>query len=58
MSGTWVAASKALGRPIKADESYPHICGRTVRAGTVSGRPVRLTWRDCAACWQDRQKRR
>ena len=49
--GHWIAASKALGRLVATTETYPHICGRTVAAeDTVTGRPVRLGTRNCAAC--------
>ena len=49
--GHWIAASKALGRLVPTTETYPHVCGRTVAAeDTVTGRPVRLGTRNCAAC--------
>lgn len=47
--GTWIAASKTLGRPVPTSEPYPHICGLTV-TDTTSGRPTTLGRRDCAAC--------
>jgi Bifunctional DNA primase/polymerase, N-terminal len=51
--GRWLGASTALGRPVPTTESYPHVCRRTL-TDALSGRPVRLTARDCAACWQQR----
>jgi len=53
----WVAASAVLGRPVTDDEPYPHICRQTLTAGTVSGRPVYLDRRDCAACARERHHR-
>ncbi len=54
-AGVWIAASKTLGREVTADEPYPHICGRTVPGSrTVTGRPVTLDRRDCAACAEGR----
>lgn len=54
--GTWVAASRALLRPVPLDEPYPHTHGVTVRAGTVSGRPQRIDRRDCPACAERGQR--
>lgn len=55
----WLAASAALGRPVTDDEPYPHVCGRRVNVtNTLSGRPVYLQRRDCAACAQERHQRR
>ncbi len=48
-TGVWLGASHTLGRPVPVGEPYPHICRRTV-AGAVTGQPVRLRWKDCAAC--------
>lgn len=53
----WIAASKALGRPVPTTDPYPHLCHRTVAAGAVTGRPVRLDTRDCAACAHQRTPR-
>ncbi|MFI7302966.1 hypothetical protein ACIBM8_07120 [Micromonospora aurantiaca] len=40
------------------DEPYPHICGRLLAAAdSLSGRPLRLLRRDCAACAQERHDR-
>lgn len=51
----WIAASKALGRLVSTAEPYPHVCGRTAAAeDTITGRPVRLDRRDCAACAHDK----
>lgn len=47
--GTWIKASLALGRPVPVDEPYPHVCGHTATSPRT-GLPVRLRWRDCAAC--------
>lgn len=47
--GCWIAASRATGRPVSVNEPYPHVCRITITA-TVSGRPIRLDRRDCAAC--------
>lgn len=48
--GTWIAASIVLDREVPVHEiPTPHICGRTI-TGLMTGREVRLTWRDCAAC--------
>jgi hypothetical protein len=55
--GRWIAASTVLGRPVPTTEPYPHICHRT-GADTVSGQPVRLTARDCAACATQRAPHR
>ncbi len=53
----WIAASKALGREVTTEEPYPHICGRTVPGSrTVSGRPVTLDRRNCAACAEGRRR--
>ncbi|PZF99490.1 hypothetical protein C1I99_11260 [Micromonospora deserti] len=39
-------------------EPYPHICGRLLAAeDSLSGRPVYLLRRDCAACAQERHER-
>ena len=46
--GHWIAASRALRRPVPVDEPYPHVCGATVTG--MSGRTVQLRARDCAAC--------
>ena len=55
--GHWIGATEALGRPQPATDPYPHICRLTVAAAhTVSGRPVRLTPRDCAACAEQHPK--
>jgi len=49
--GHWIGASKALGRLVATAGPHPHVCGRTVDAeDTVTGRPVLLDKRDCAAC--------
>ena len=48
-TGVWLAASAALGRPVPVDEPYPHIHGCRF-VGLMTGRLVRLGWRDCAAC--------
>jgi hypothetical protein len=52
MTGVWLIASKALGRPVATDEPYPHIHGKVVVGHT--GREVRLQRRDCAACAAER----
>ena len=52
MTSTWIGASILLGRPVPADGPYPHICGQVMAAGSMTGRPVRVGWRDCAACAQ------
>ncbi|MEU3455618.1 hypothetical protein ABZ671_18755 [Micromonospora sp. NPDC006766] len=46
--GVWLGASHVLGRPVPFEEN-PHVCGNSL-TGTMTGRSVRLTWRDCAAC--------
>ena len=49
--GQWLAASKVLGRPVPVTGPYPHICGRTVAGtDTMTGHPIRLPRKDCAAC--------
>ncbi len=54
----WLAASTILGRPVTDDEPYPHICRRMLAAAdALSGRPVHLLRRDCAACAQERHER-
>ncbi|EWM64343.1 MULTISPECIES: hypothetical protein [unclassified Micromonospora] len=54
----WLAASTILGRPVTDAEPYPHICGRTLAAeDSLSGRPVYLLRRNCAACAQERHER-
>jgi hypothetical protein len=56
--GHWIAASTALGRLVPADLPYPHVCGRTVAAeDTVTGRPVRLDKRNCAACATEKHRK-
>ncbi|OKI47208.1 hypothetical protein [Micromonospora sp. CB01531] len=52
MIGQWIGASILLGRPVPADRPYPHICGSVMAAGLMTGRPVRVGHRDCAACAQ------
>lgn len=42
--GTWLLASKLLGRPCRVDDPYPHICGSVTADGKRRGR------RDCRAC--------
>jgi hypothetical protein len=54
---SWIGASYVLGRPVPVEEPYPHICHTTVR-GTVTGRPVTLGRKECAACQEERQPRR
>lgn len=49
--GVWIKASLALGRPVPVDEPYPHICRRTATSPRT-GLPVRIGFRDCAACAQ------
>ncbi|MFB9238684.1 hypothetical protein ACFFWC_24675 [Plantactinospora siamensis] len=51
--GHWLGASRTLRRPVPVDGQYPHICGARV-TGAVSGRPLRLQPRDCAACQEGR----
>ncbi|MBC9000468.1 hypothetical protein [Micromonospora aurantiaca (nom. illeg.)] len=46
--GAWLGASRVLGRPVAFEEN-PHVCGKSL-TGTMTGRSVLLTWRDCAAC--------
>lgn len=46
--GVWIAATRALGRPVLVDEPYPHICEIEV-VGQV-GRRFKTWRRDCAAC--------
>lgn len=55
MSGAWVLASRALGRPVTTTDTYPHICG-----SILPGRhnEIRLYARDCAACIAERQAQR
>ncbi|MCZ7477316.1 hypothetical protein [Micromonospora sp. WMMC273] len=54
----WLAASTILGRPVTDDEPYPHICRRMLAAAdALSGRPVYLLPRNCAACAQERHER-
>ncbi|AXH92019.1 hypothetical protein ACFWDZ_27445 [Micromonospora aurantiaca] len=56
--GRWLVASTVLGRPVTDDESYPHICRWMLAAAdALSGRPVYLLRRDCAACAQERHER-
>jgi hypothetical protein len=59
MSGAhWIAASKALGRYVPTDDPYPHLCGKTAATDdTVTGRPVRIGPRDCAACAHDKHRK-
>ncbi len=52
----WVAASRALLRPVLTSEPYPHIHSITVRVGTYSGQPLRITRRGCAACAERGQR--
>lgn len=47
--GIWLGASYALGRDVSVRDPYPHICTITV-TGRMSGQPVKLWRRDCAAC--------
>lgn len=47
--GLWMGASRVLGRPVRADEPYPHICQWPL-PGQHGRHPIRLTRRDCAAC--------
>ncbi|WP_420123880.1 hypothetical protein [Nakamurella sp.] len=49
MTGRWIGASILLGRPVPVDGPYPHVCG-SVLVGLMTGRPVRIGHRDCAAC--------
>ncbi|WP_431728619.1 hypothetical protein [Verrucosispora sp. TAA-831] len=49
--GTWIGASLLLGRDVTADEPYPHICG-SMLVGVMTGRPVHVNHRSCAACAQ------
>ncbi|MFY1657688.1 bifunctional DNA primase/polymerase [Micromonospora sp. WMMD1274] len=59
MAARWLAASAVLGRPVTDAEAYPHICGRLIPADhALSGRPVLLQRRDCAACAHGRHERR
>ena len=48
-TGLWIGASVALRRPAPTCEPYPHTCGTSL-TGLMTGRPVRLGNRDCAAC--------
>ncbi|MBY8872881.1 hypothetical protein K7640_13655 [Micromonospora sp. PLK6-60] len=58
MPAGWLVASAVLGRPVTNAEPYPHICGRRLTAAdTLTGRPVDLLRRDCAACAQQRHDR-
>ncbi|TDC39663.1 hypothetical protein E1211_03690 [Micromonospora sp. 15K316] len=58
MAARWLAASTVLGRPVTGAEPYPHLCGRLLSAAdSLSGRPVRLQRRDCAACAHERHQR-
>lgn len=50
MIGQWIGASILLGRPVPADGPHPHVCGSVMAAGLMTGRPVRIGRRDCAAC--------
>lgn len=54
--GVWLGASWILGRKIRTDRTYPHICCTTVTGG-ISGRQVVVTGRDCAACMARRASR-
>ncbi|MEO3929267.1 hypothetical protein ABGB07_36260 [Micromonosporaceae bacterium B7E4] len=49
-AGVWLGASHALRRPVPVDEPYPHIC-QARPTSPLTGKPVRLDDRNCAACW-------
>lgn len=49
MTGVWLLATVALGRPVPAGEPYPHVCG-SICYGRPGGPEIRLWRRDCAAC--------
>ncbi|MEV7228329.1 bifunctional DNA primase/polymerase [Polymorphospora sp. NPDC051019] len=58
MAALWLGASKILRRPVSDAEPYPHVCGRLLAADdSLSGRPVRLDRRDCAACTRESYQR-
>jgi hypothetical protein len=58
VTAVWLAATAALGRPVRVGETYPHICGSII-TGRVTGREIRLWKRDCAACaWEAGERRR
>lgn len=57
MTGVWLLATAALGRPVPAAEPYPHICG-SIAYGRPGGPEIRLRARDCAACGKEREERR
>lgn len=57
MTGVWLGASYALGRPVPVTEPYPHICSITV-VGRASGQRLKLWRRDCAACIQQEHDER
>lgn len=54
---TWIGASYVLGRDVPVNEPYPHICGSVVQ-GRMTGRTVRLTRQECAACRSEQHARR
>lgn len=56
MTGAWLIASLALGRPAANDDPYLHVCGSIVRS--PAGRDVKLWRRDCARCSVDEQRKR
>jgi hypothetical protein len=48
-TGVWLGASTALRRAVPVDQPYPHIC-QARPISPLTGRPVRLDDRNCAAC--------
>lgn len=56
-TGTWIAASYILGRPVPTAGPYPHICGRTVTSPTNPRRRIHLSPTQCAACTQRHHRR-
>ena len=50
MSGLWIGASYVLGRDVRTDEPYPHICGLVVDGRMTPGLRVLLEPKNCAAC--------
>jgi len=52
---TWLGASYVLGRPVPVDGPYPHICLVEV-PGTMTGRLVKISRRECAACGERRSQ--
>ncbi|GAA4470324.1 hypothetical protein GCM10023170_086960 [Phytohabitans houttuyneae] len=52
MNRSWIGASYVLGREVRTDEPYPHICGLVVDGLMTGGLRILLEPRQCAACAQ------